>query len=205
MKKNAATIGLVRHSITLWNEKKIIQGQEDSPLSEKGKKIAATWGAELSQYHWDRILTSDLGRAMATAALINRHLNLPCTSDSGLREQDWGKWNGASLAQIKKKKKKRLKGEVAKGWLFQPPEGESRQQVLVRAEKALLSACAQWPEENILVICHEGVIKCLLYHLKGRAFLPTEPPLLKRYHLHLLTVQGNRLRLGSINHHKLPA
>jgi hypothetical protein len=42
------------------------------------------------------------------------------------------------------------------------------------------------PAESILVIAHGGVIKCLLYRLMGRRFLPSEPPVLLPRALHRL-------------------
>ena len=35
--------GLIRHGQTLWNAKKRIQGQDNSPLSEDGREMARTW------------------------------------------------------------------------------------------------------------------------------------------------------------------
>jgi probable phosphoglycerate mutase len=63
----------------------------------------------------------------------------------------------------------------------------------------LQEAFDNWPGENILVVTHEGVIKSLVYHLSGRQFLPTEPPLLKSYQLHWLVHASNGLQIEKIN------
>ena len=90
---------------------------------------------------------------------------------------------------------KLLQNMVRSGWSFQPPGGESRKQVLRRSLAAIYEAHTSWPGESILVVCHEGVIKCLLYHLTKRKFLPDEPPLIKPNHLHLLEQDNKTLYL----------
>lgn len=198
-------IGLIRHSMTLWNEEKKIQGQLDSPLSSKGRAMAETWGKRLGPLEWQRIISSDLGRAKDTAAIINQRLHIPCSTDSLLREQNWGAWTGLTLAEIKQQDKARLKIAQKKGWQFKPPGGESRATVLKRSLEALSQASQAWPGQRVLIVCHEGVIKCLLYHLCGRAFLPEEPTILKKYHLHILAMHNSALSLTHLNHLPLSA
>ena len=81
------------------------------------------------------------------------------------------------------------------GWQFSPPGGEDRETVMRRSIDALVDLARRFPEETILVVAHGGVIKCLLYGLLGRNFLPGEPPILKEYHLHFLTSDGDSLEL----------
>jgi probable phosphoglycerate mutase len=198
------SIGLLRHSRTVWNEKKMLQGQQDSPLSSKGQQMAIAWGKQLSSFGWDMILSSDLGRAVATAELINTSLNIPIHTNKKLREQDWGRWTGLTLEEIKKDEKRKLKQEIKKGWFFTPPGGESRKQVLNRATSAIVDCGIENPEKKILVLCHEGVIKCLIYSVLQRDFLPDEKKILAPYNLHLISVDDGAISLSKINSYQLP-
>jgi len=191
--------GLIRHAQTVWNREKKIQGHSDSPLTTDGKRQASGWGQILSQFSWDRILASDTGRALETADRINRVLNLSLTTDDRLREQDWGRWTGKTISQIKTEEPQMVAAQVNAGWDFRPPGGEDRNRVLHRSKTALLEAAVRWPGDNFLVVTHEGVIKCIIYHLCGRKFLPTEPPLLKSYQLHRLVHDRDGLRLEAAN------
>ena len=193
----------MRHAQTEWNREKKIQGLCDSPLTADGEKQASDWGRMLDQYSWDRILTSDIGRALTTAGRIGEFLNIPIEADSRLGEQDWGRWAGKTIAQLKAEQPLELAEQIKAGWEFRPPGGEDRQSVLARSRSALKDAFTRWPGENILVVIHEGVIKCLVYHLSGRQFLPTEPPLLKSSHLHRLFHDREGLRLKELNALKL--
>ncbi len=195
----ATTFGLIRHSVTLWNEEKRIQGLQNSPLSETGRRMAAAWGRELHGLHWDRILASDLGRVQETVTLVNRELQLQVHDEPLLREQDWGAWSGLSFPELFARFGPEVKEQEAAGWDFRPPEGESRREVLARAENALQRAADTWPGQDILVVCHEGIIKTLLYHLLGRKFLPDEPKILTGYQLHLLQAGNGTTRLIRLN------
>ena len=195
--------GLIRHSLTLWNEEKRIQGRMNTPLSETGRGMAAAWGHELQGLHWDRILASDLGRVQETVALVNQELHLPLHVDPLLQEQDWGEWSGLSFPELFARFGPEVRQQEAAGWDFRPPGGESRNEVLARGLQGLRNAADKWPGEDILIVCHEGIIKTLLYHLLGRKFLPDEPKILKGYQLHLLQMDENKMKLIEMNHLRL--
>ena len=191
--------GLIRHAQTVWNREKKIQGFSDSPLTVEGKNQASSWGRILAPFSWDRILASDAGRALATAGIINAFLNIPLTTDARLQEQNWGQWEGMSVRQIETEARQMLNEQINAGWDFCPPGGESRLAVLMRSRAALLDAAQRYPGESILVVCHEGVVKALIYDLHGRKFLPDEPAILKSYRLHRLAVGSSGLQIEQIN------
>lgn len=203
--KKITRFGLIRHAQTQWNLEKRIQGHRDSPLTADGKTQVARWGRILGQFSWDRILASDTGRALETAKRINRFLKISLTTDLRLREQDWGRWAGKTISQINTETSGAMAEQVNAGWDFCPPGGEDRKSVLKRSQRALMEAAAGWSGDNILVVTHEGVVKCIIYHLCGRKFLPTESPIIKSYRLHRLIHDNDGLRLEEVNAIELSA
>ena len=191
--------GVIRHAQTVWNREKKIQGFSDSPLTVEGKNQASSWGRILGQFSWDRILASHAGRALATAGIINAFLKIPLTTDSRLQEQNWGQWEGMTVRQIETKAPQMLNEQIHAGWNFCPPGGETRRSVLKRSQEALQDAAQRYPGESTLVVCHEGVVKSLIYDLCGRQFLPDEPAILNSYQLHWLIVGGSGLQIEQIN------
>ena len=189
--------GLLRHAETHWNREKRIQGHSNSALTSEGKLQAEKWGRLISTFQWDRIITSDLGRALETATRANLSLNLFIDREARLREQNWGRWEGKKIAALKAEE--RLNEQMDAGWAFCPPEGEDRETVWERGRNALSEAAAKWPGKNQLVITHEGMIKCLVYRLCGREFLPTEPSLLRPHHLHVIRCDEMGLQAEEIN------
>ena len=196
---NSTRFGLIRHAQTVWNREKKIQGHRDTPLTADGEKQASIWGQILAPFSWDRILASDVGRALATAEIINVSLKIPLTTDSRLREQDWGQWVGKTVRQIEAEAKRILDEQVNAGWDFCPPGGESRLSVLKRSQQALQVTAERFPGQNVLVVTHEGIVKSLIYHLCGRRFLPGEPAILKSYQLHRLVCDSSGLQIEAIN------
>jgi broad specificity phosphatase PhoE len=199
LEKHPTRFGLIRHAPTVWNREKRIQGQLDSTLTTEGETCGRIWGQALSTQPWDRIVSSDLGRALRTAELINMVLNVPMTCTPLLREVDWGEWTGQSIKQIKAENPGVLSEMEKAGWAFRPPGGEDRIEVWQRAHRALTDAAEKWMNQAILVVTHEGVIKCLVYRLLQRRFLPDEPPLLKSGYLHRLIYDHSGLRIDKIN------
>jgi broad specificity phosphatase PhoE len=120
------------------------------------------------------IVCSDLERAVQTAELLNRSLNLPLEMDAGLREQDWGQWSGRCIRDLRIYALDQVRQEEARGWEFCPPGGESRSVVLNRALRALRRVGERNLGKHVLVVTHKGVLKCLLYRLLGLRFLPDE-------------------------------
>ncbi|MGD8521278.1 MAG: histidine phosphatase family protein [Desulfobacterales bacterium] len=198
--KNKITrFGLIRHAETVWNRGKKIQGQTDSPLTRRGISQAEKWGRVLNEIKWDRIITSDIGRAIETAGRINRKLQVAIYSDPGLREQDWGQWTGKTLNEIEQEDPQFFAAQIRAGWMFCPPQGETRLNLWERGHQALVSMAARRPGETILVVTHEGIIKSLIYRLSGRKFTGSEPPMIKSFHLHWLIHNGQALKLEKLN------
>lgn len=196
---SGTTFGLLRHGQTEWNVLKKIQGSGDSPLTSQGKEETKEWAETLIKYGWDRIIASDLGRVKATVNIINKKLNLPVTFDSSLREQHWGDWEGLTIPSIQENFAEDLARRVAMGWDFSAPGGETRQAVKDRVLATLLNNAKNWPGEKILVVCHQGVVKSVLYSITKRKFMPGEDPLLQHNRLHIINCTGQHFSPIELN------
>jgi probable phosphoglycerate mutase len=187
---------LLRHAATYWNREKRIQGQWDSELSPVGKEAAAALAAPLATLGFSRVVTSDLGRAKATVGILNLRLRLPVTLDKRLREQHFGQWTGKLWRDVPADA---LRAAEAAGWGFSPPEGESREEVRLRAVHALTDAARANTGKTVLVVTHQGVIKAVLYHLLGRAYLPEEPRAFDPNRLQRLVCQDGVLSVDALD------
>ena len=86
---------LLRHGETHDTLGQIVSGQRDTPLTDNGRQQAAQVAGKLARLGIDRIVCSDLRRAVDTATIIAGSLNLPLPSiDARLRERDWGAMQG---------------------------------------------------------------------------------------------------------------
>lgn len=195
MKK--VSIALIRHSVTEWNEQNRIQGHMDSPLTDYGRELAASWRETLKPESFDAVMTSDLGRAIDTASIIMEGFELPALQLKGLREQDWGEWSGLTTDELHIKFPGKLDEEIAKGWKFCPNNGESRIETSERGITALkegackISEIVNKDELKVLAVVHEGLLKTIIYKLAGHDFMADKPKLVKRRRLHWLQWNGD--------------
>ena len=88
---------LVRHGLSSFNEKGLIQGRTDeSHLTDKGYEQALKSGEALSGINFDKIYSSPLVRAAETAKTIQNNLKKQTNIeyDNNLLEVDLSKWCG---------------------------------------------------------------------------------------------------------------
>ncbi len=181
--------GIIRHAPTQWNLDKRIQGRQDIPLSPHGREMALEWAGQLSGLGFEGIVVSPMKRARETGEILGRALSLDVVSHPGLQEQDFGKWEGKTLAEIRIADPGEPHCQEQRGWAFTPAGGESRSQVLAR----VLAAMDALPSQNLLVITHNSVIKTLVCHGLGLDFMPGRVPAIQSRHLHWVTPGTGRV------------
>lgn len=190
-------LALIRHAQTEWNVAGRIQGQEDSPLTPQGLDAARAWAGTLAGFGFSALYSSPLGRAMHTARLVGGALGLSPAPLPELREQSFGEWTGRTVSDL------RVQGVLAPqealGWAFAPPGGEDRRTVLERAWNCLLALAERHEGQSVLAVTHEGVLRAVLYALKGRDYLPHEPKILAPRALHILRAGDGCLRVDVLN------
>jgi probable phosphoglycerate mutase len=143
------------------------------------------------------ILTSTLPRAIRTAEIINEYLDIPIRKDERLVEQDWGKWTGSTLSEIEKQDPEELNRLVHLGWAFRPPAGEDRNEVLQRAIECLGDNSGK--DERILILAHQGVIRCLLYAALSLDYMPGRDYPVKEYCYHTIILEENKPKIVTMN------
>ncbi len=148
---------LLRHGQSTWNAEGRWQGWSDPPLSPAGTSQAKAALPELVDVGFEAVISSDLGRALATAQILARGLGLCVEVDARLRERDVGAWSGLTATGIEQRWPGRLAAWRA-GHLVRPPGGESDQQLADRALDALQPLSSR-PERDLLVITHGGVVR----------------------------------------------
>lgn len=162
----------VRHCLTDWNTKKILQGHIDVPLNEIGRRQAAALAETLATQRVSQIVSSDLARAKNTAAPIGKNLGLKVRHDRRLRECCFGRLEGLSIAEIE-----RLRGAPlpppSEPYDFRSWGGEHRDDVLARTLAVLTDALTEPSESARMLVGHGRSLNTLLHHLG-------QPPLLER-------------------------
>ena len=158
-------IFLVRHGESKWNVLKKIQGQQDVPLTDRGKIQAYQIGDRLLSEKIDSIYSSDLKRAYDTATIIGKKLQIDVNPMTELREINFGQWEGASYDKIYSTNHK----EIIL-WRKAPEklniDGiESLKKLQLRAMSAVNKIINSETGNNILIVSHSATLKTIILGL----------------------------------------
>lgn len=153
---------LVRHAESAWNADGRWQGHADPPLSARGHAQAAALARALADERIDRLLSSDLTRALETARAIGAVHGLAPQPDPRLRELDVGCWSGRSRGEIEALDADTLARFRAGDPDARPGGGETRREIRLRVRTAMREIAASLPGRRIAVVTHLGVIRALL-------------------------------------------
>jgi uncharacterized phosphatase len=144
---------LVRHGETEWNRIHRIQGSSDIPLNDTGRRQAQTVGGVLSRHQFDLIVVSPLSRALETATIIARRLQMPLPLPvAAIVERSYGEAEGATRSELDE----RFPGDTP------VPGREPREDVQKRVLRALGDLAIRHPHADILVVTHGGVIRSVV-------------------------------------------
>lgn len=160
------TLYIVRHGETDWNKMGKYQGITDIPLNENGLNQAKACGNALKDVTFDRILSSDLSRALVTAETIRGDRTTSITVDKRLRELNFGDWEAMLFSDIEARWPGLIDEMYLRPHLVKVPNGESFKDLQDRAWAGL----EEFPnvndgEETLLIACHGGTIRTLLCKL----------------------------------------
>ena len=145
-------IYFTRHGETEWNKIGKIQGWLDSPLTDDGMKMGKNLSEEVKNIKFDKVYSSDLGRAFETAKLIVPEENIIKTEL--LREIDVAEWSGHLFTEAEEINR------LAYDYYFNHPEkytrenGESFYDLIERVENFFKKYVYNSDDENILVVSH---------------------------------------------------
>ncbi|HEX3829903.1 MAG TPA: histidine phosphatase family protein [Sporichthyaceae bacterium] len=160
-----------RHGRTTWNLAGRFQGQSDVPLDEVGHEQARRSARILAALEPAGIVSSDLGRASATAAELARLTGHPVHLDPGLRETYLGTWQGLTRGEVEERFPSE-EGAWLRGELERRGGGESMPEVAERAVRAVRQAFDQLgPDDTLVAVTHGGSGRVLIGRLAG---LPPE-------------------------------
>uniref|UniRef100_A0A8C4NAA2 6-phosphofructo-2-kinase/fructose-2,6-biphosphatase 4b n=1 Tax=Eptatretus burgeri TaxID=7764 RepID=A0A8C4NAA2_EPTBU len=149
------SIYLCRHGESELNTKGRIGG--DSGLSLNGKRFAKTLAQFINEQNIKelKVWTSQMKRTIQTA----EDLGVPYEQWKALNEIDAGVCEELTYEKIQEKYPEEFALRDQDKFHYRYPKGESYQDVVHRLEPVIMELERQ---ENVLVICHQAVIRCLL-------------------------------------------
>lgn len=148
------TILLVRHGETDWNLENRVQGHSDRPLNDTGREQAHALADQLVDEPIDAVYASDLIRARDTARAVADRYGLPVLPLPGLREKNFGTWEGLTDVEIRT----RFPSAADGPW----GDAETTEDVAERVLEALRGITERHPGGHVLVVTHGGPLRAVL-------------------------------------------
>ncbi|MGW1392202.1 bifunctional RNase H/acid phosphatase [Streptomyces nigra] len=160
-----ATFVLLRHGETPLTPQKRFSGSggSDPALSAAGREQAERVGAALARRGTvQAIVSSPLARTRETAGIVAARLGLDVTVEEGLRETDFGAWEGLTFGEVRERYPDDLTA-----WLADPEArptggGESFAATADRVAAARDKLIAAYAGRTVLLVTHVTPIKTLV-------------------------------------------
>ncbi|MEU2247252.1 bifunctional RNase H/acid phosphatase [Streptomyces sp. NPDC019224] len=160
-----ATLVLLRHGETALTPQKRFSGSggTDPELSAAGREQADRAAAAFAARGTvQEIVSSPLRRCRETAGAVAERLGLEVRIEDGLRETDFGVWEGLTFAEVRERY-----GADLDAWLASPDAaptggGESFEEVARRVAVARDRLVTRYAGRTVLVVTHVTPIKTLV-------------------------------------------
>jgi len=170
---------LVRHGLSSFNKKGLIQGRtDDSLLTDEGYEQALNAGKALSKINFDKIYSSPLVRAAETVKTINKRLNKQqeIIFDNNLLEVDLSEWSGLKIDEIKDKFPKTypIWKNDPENLILKRNDDKPYKPIQELFDQAnnfiedILKIYLDKDDVNILVVGHNAILRCLILLLLGK-------------------------------------
>ena len=168
---SAPVVYYIRHGETSWNAEGRLQGTQDIPLNDLGRRQAAHAGAVLADLlkrdGCDTsalpFVASPLGRARTTMELVRGALKLPPDEyalDDRLREIGYGVWEGSTLAEMQAADPELYARRLTAKWTLAPEGGETYASVQLRMRDWYDSLLV-----DTVAVAHGGTARALMVAL----------------------------------------
>lgn len=152
----------IRPGETNWNQQVRWQGWVASPLNDHGKRQAERLANYIRHINLKALYTSDLKRALQTAAILAKNLGFEPVPDERLRERKIGEWQGLTIDEMRTWYPDEYQNLLTDAENYRVPGGESRADVRKRMVEAFDAILKQDKGETIGVISHTTAIHELL-------------------------------------------
>ncbi|WP_372718609.1 2,3-diphosphoglycerate-dependent phosphoglycerate mutase [Immundisolibacter sp.] len=190
-----ATLILIRHGRSLWNEQNRFTGWVDVPLTERGWREAETAGRQLAEYRFDVAYTSHLQRAICTLQVVLRAnrsgrtpIFLPAEGTvpresyqpvgnefpvhlhvTALAERHYGDLQGLNKDQVLAEYGQEQFVKWRRGYDTPPPNGESLKDTVARALPYFDTAIRPrlLDDQTVLISAHGNSLRALTKDLEN--------------------------------------
>jgi len=165
--EHKTSLYLICETQTNWYKEKRIQGSCDTELNEEGETQAKLLCEVFKPFPIQAVYTSPKKRAHGAAKILAKSLKISPIVQENLVEKSMGLAEGMGIEEFNIRYKEQIQNHFSLGYyerLFNKivEDQESSIDLAERALPALHAICKAHPNEHIVVVTHEWVLKVLL-------------------------------------------
>lgn len=162
---------LLRNGETEYSRTGCYCSHDGVPLTTRGQGMADHFAKAYYQLPWTAIFCSPLSHAIATVKPLYESLTstsgLDIQKRDGLRELDFGQWEGLSPATVDQRfHDDYMRWLADPGWNA-PTAGEKGVRVAHRSSAVLDEIENRYPTGNVLIVSHKATLRIMLCTLLG--------------------------------------
>ena len=166
---------LVRHALTVDNQKSRLSGHIDSSISEEGKEQIDKITNYLKDFDIDKIYTTTSSRTKDTVKKLSELKSIEIIAktkkrSTKLKEISFGDFEGLTFDEIKDKYPKEFQDMIEKGYEYKYPNGESLIDSYNRVCIELDNIISNNDDRTILICSHGGTIRNIITYLISNSY-----------------------------------
>ena len=161
---------LVRHALTVDNQKSRLSGHIDSSISEEGKEQIDKITNYLNDFDIDKIYTTTSSRTKDTVKKLSELKSIEIIEKESLKEISFGDFEGLTFDEIKDKYPKEFQDMIEKGYEYKYPNGESLIDSYNRVCIELDNIISNNDDRTILICSHGGTIRNIITYLISNSY-----------------------------------
>ena len=160
------TIYLIRHGITQANKENRFAGRTDEKLLPEGKDQMLLVGERLKECGITSVYCGPAKRTVQSAQVLASFLTVPCSLLQELDEINIPHWDGLTKDEIRQQYNEEYPTWLNNPETFRLPGCETLKQVQNRSVEAVGRMLAQQNSENLLLVSHLIVLRCLVLYFR---------------------------------------
>jgi broad specificity phosphatase PhoE len=155
---------MVRHGESEGNAIRRFTTSGEAKITDLGRRQALEAAVRIKlKFKPILVIASTFARARETGLIIASELGIPIEYEEQFREMSLGDLAGKPYDSIANDPT----FDPKRSWLWRAPNGESHEDVLKRVAPVLDAVAKKYPDDEIVVVSHGGVMRAVWSHVTG--------------------------------------
>ena len=156
---------MVRHGESEGNAIRRFTTSGEAKITDLGRRQALEAAVRIKlKFQPILVIASTFARARETGLIIAAELGIPIEYEAEFREQSLGDLAGKPYESIANDPT----FDPKRSWVWRAPNGESHEDLLKRVAPVLDAVAKKYPDDEIVVVSHGGVMRAVWAHVTGK-------------------------------------